>query len=178
MEEVIMGRELRRKQAKKEGKSLHKETVVEKNQIVILIRIIILLVFIFAIIYLLSSLFITKELDWFNKEDSQTENRIPANSILASAIFKQPEEEYYVYFYDFNDEDSNIATAISSKLSGTKVYRVDTSSALNKKYVSEDSNREAKNLDELRVTIPTVIKINHEEIIAYYEKTEIINNLK
>ena len=33
MEEVDMGRELRRKQAKKEGKNLKQETKVEQNQI-------------------------------------------------------------------------------------------------------------------------------------------------
>lgn len=173
-----MGRELRRKQAKKEGKNLHKEEIVEKNQITSLIKIVTLLIFVFAIIYLLSSIFITKELNWFSKEDSQKEEKNIPNSILASAIFKQSEEEYYVYFYDFNDEDSNIASVISSKLSGAKVYRVDTSSALNKKYVDEYSNRQAKKLDELKVVVPTVIKINHEEIIEYYEKTEIIDDLK
>ena len=64
-----MGRELRRKQAKKDGKSLKQEVINEKNQIKSLIIITIVLVAIIGIIYLLSALFVTKELKWFEKDD-------------------------------------------------------------------------------------------------------------
>ena len=106
MEEVIMGRELRRKQAKKEGKKIEKTIVVEKNQFKSLMKITLLLVIIIGIIYLISALFITKELDWFVKDkDTGSEKNTVANSILASSIFNQTEEEYYVYFYDYDEED-------------------------------------------------------------------------
>lgn len=172
-----MGRELRRKQAKREGKSLKKEIPVEENSIKKLIIITLLLVFIICVIYILSALFVTKELDWFDKKET-TSNNLVTNTILASEIFKQTEEEYYVYFYDYNDEDSQISNIVSSKLSSSKVYKVDTSSALNNKYVSNDSNKLAHKLDDLKVKAPTVIKISGETIEAYYEGNEIINNLK
>ena len=97
-----MGRELRRKQAKKEGKSLAKEEVKNENQIKKLIKIVCLLVFIVVMIYLISALFITKELNWFNNSKENTSETNVNNSILAKQIFRQSEEEYYVYFYDFN----------------------------------------------------------------------------
>ena len=172
-----MGRELRRKQAKKEGKSLKKEIKVEQNQVKKLIIITLILVFIICLIYILSALFVTKELDWFEKDDNQTQTLV-TNTILASEIFKQKEEEYYVYFYDYTDEDSQVSSSVSSKLSSQKVYKVDTSSALNNNYVSEESNKSAKKIDDLKVKSPTVIKITGEEIVAYYEGNEIINNLK
>lgn len=172
-----MGREIRRKQAKKEGKSLKPEITVEENQIRKLIRITLLLVFIICVIYLISALFITKELDWF-KDDTKENETLVKNTILASEIFKQSEEEYYVYFYDYKDEDSQMSSTISSKLSSSKVYKVDTGSALNNKYVSEESNKSAKNLNDLKVKAPTVIKITGETITAYYEENEILNNLK
>lgn len=173
-----MGRELRRKQAKREGKSLEREIPVEENQIMKLVRITLLLVFIICVIYLISALFITKELDWFNKEEENKPQTLVTNTILASETFKQSEEEYYVYFYDYDDEDSEISSTISTKLSNKKVYRVDTGSALNNKYVSEESNKSAKNLDGLKVKSSTVIKVSGEEIVAYYENDEIVNNLK
>ena len=171
-----MGRELRRKQAKREGKSLQKEITKENNQIKNFIKITLLLVFIICVIYLIAALFITKEVYWFNKKE--TDNTLVTNTILASETFKQKEEEYYVYFYDYNEEDSEIASAISSKLSSQKVYKVDTNSALNNNYVSEISNKSAKKLEDLKVKASTVIKISGDEIVAYYEDKEIINNLK
>ena len=173
-----MGRELRRKQAKKEGKSLIPESPKEEHQLKKLISITLLLVFIICVIYLISALFITKELDWFKEKKENTETALVSNTILASEIFKQTEEEYYVYFYDYKDEESEISSVVSSKLSSSKIYKVDTGSALNNNYVSEQSNKAAKNLSELKVKSPTVIKITGETISAYYEGDEIKNNLK
>ena len=104
-----MGRELRRKQAKKEGKSLQKEVINEKNQIKSLIIITIVLVLIVGLIYLLSALFVTKELDWFEKDDNKKVVETVKNTILAKEIFDQSEEEYYVYFYNYKDNDERIS---------------------------------------------------------------------
>lgn len=172
-----MGRELRRKQAKKEGKSLVKEETIEKNPIRKFIIITCVLLLIMSIIYLVTSLFITKELDWFSKKEEETKEKNASDSILASAIFKQKEEEYYVYFYDFNEEKATVTEYVNNRLSNEKVYKVDTTSAMNKKYVSTESNKNAKTLEELKVKAPTVIKIVGNEIKEYYEENEIINNL-
>ena len=169
-----MGRELRRKQAKREGKSLQREIPEESNQIKSLIIITIVLLVIIGLIYLLSALFVTKELDWFKNDEKETETLI-TNTILASETFKQSEEEYYVYFYNYDDEDSEIASIVSSKLSSSKVYKVDTKSALNNKYVSEESNKKAKTLEELKVKASTIIKISGDKIVEYYENDEIKN---
>ena len=67
---------------------------------------------------------------------------------------------------------------INSVLSSEKVYKVDTSSALNSKYVSDQSNKSAKKLEELKVKSPTIVKINGDQISAYYERYDIMNNLK
>ena len=79
-----MGRELRRKQAKKEGKSLKREELDEGISISKLIKIICLLIFVVGILYLISALFITKELDWFNKDNNQNSEGTVSNSILAA----------------------------------------------------------------------------------------------
>ena len=173
-----MGRELRRKQAKKEGKSLEQKVINEENYMKKLFKITGLLIFIVCLIYIISALFITKELDWFqDKEDTNNKSNV-SNAILASSIFKQSEEEYYVYFYDFADEDTSISSTISNKLSSSKVYKVNTGSAMNSNYVSESSNKFAKTLEELQVVSPTLIKITGEEITEYYESDEIKNNLE
>ena len=172
-----MGRELRRKQAKKEGKSLQREVPVEKNQIKGLLVITLILVLIIAAIYLLSALFVTKELDWFDK-DEETPETLVDNTILASEIFKQKEDTYYVYFYDYDEENVEISETVNRVLSTEKVYKVDTGSALNSRYVSEDTNKKAKTLEDLKVKSSTVVKVSGEEIVEYYEDDEINSKLK
>lgn len=170
-----MGRELRRKQAKREGKSLKNEEIKEEYNVKkIVITCVIVLVSI-GLVYLISALFITKELDWFSKEEVKENTNSVENSILASAIFKQKEDEYYVYFYDFNEDNNMYKNIVSSKLSSKKVYNVDTSSGLNSNYVSDVSNKKATGLDDLKVVNDTVIKIVGDTIVEYYEKDEINN---
>ena len=170
-----MGRELRRKQAKREGKSLKSEEIkVEYNVKKIVITCVIVLVSI-GLVYLISALFITKELDWFSKEEVKENTSGVENSILASAISQQKEDEYYVYFYDFNEDNNMYKNIVSSKLSSKKVYNVDTSSGLNSNYVSDVSNKKATGLDDLKVINDTVIKIVGDAIVEYYEKDEINN---
>lgn len=170
-----MGRELRRKQAKREGKSLKNEEIKEEYNVKkIVITCVIVLVSI-GLVYLISALFITKELDWFSKEEVKENTNSVENSILASAIFKQKEDEYYVYFYDFNEDNNMYKNIVSSKLSSKKVYNVDTSSGLNSNYVSDVSNKKATGLDDLKVINDTVIKIVGDAIVEYYEKDEINN---
>ena len=170
-----MGRELRRKQAKREGKSLKNEEIKEEYNVKkIVITCVIVLVSI-GLVYLISALFITKELDWFSKEEVKENTSSVENSILASAIFKQKEDEYYVYFYDFNEDNNMYKNIVSSKLSSKKVYNVDTSSGLNSNYVSDVSNKKATGLDGLKVVNDTVIKIVGDAIVEYYEKDEINN---
>ncbi len=170
-----MGRELRRKQAKREGKSLKNEEIKDEYNVKkIVITCVIVLVSI-GLVYLISALFITKELDWFSKEEVKENTSSVENSILASAIFKQKEDEYYVYFYDFNEDNNMYKNIVSSKLSSKKVYNVDTSSGLNSNYVSDVSNKKATGLDDLKVINDTVIKIVGDTIVEYYEKDEINN---
>lgn len=173
-----MGRELRRKQAKKEGKSLTENKIENTNQIKKFITIISILIITFLIIYILSAIFITKELKPFdNKKTNDVSSNID-NSILASSIFKQTEDQYYVYFYNFNEKDQTITDLINNKLLENKVYKVDTSSSMNANYVSDIGNKEAKNLEQLKVTANTLVKIVDDEIVEYYEKDEISDKLK
>ena len=173
-----MGRELRRKQAKKEGKSLQKEIQKEEHQIKNLLIITMVMVFVVSITYLISAVFITKELSGISNDTNtnKTENTAP-NTILAVETFKQKEEEYYVYFYDYEAENQEISSVVN-KIKDINVYRVNTSSALNKNYVSENGNRNAKKIENLKVKSSTVVKVSGDTIVAYYEDAEIISNLK
>lgn len=174
-----MGRELRRKQAKKEGKSLKNENITEDYNLTKFVKLSVIVILSAVFLYLVSAIFITKEINLFGKNNTtNTTNQTVSNAILAKSIFNQSEESYYVYFYDFKESNNNINTIVSSKLSESKVYRVDTSSSFNSKYVSDTSNRSATTLDDLKVVKDTLIKIEGDAITMYLEgEEEITNNL-
>lgn len=174
-----MGRELRRKQAKKEGKSLVEEKIKKDenpyNDIYKLLKTFGVILVIVLAIHFFTALVITKEIEWFSKDDdAEDQTNSVADSILAKNTFMQAEEEYYVYFYDFNNEDSSISSLISGELSGSKVYKVDTSDAFNSNYVTEEElgNSSANSIDNLKVINPTIIKVSGGSIVEYSETVD------
>ncbi len=174
-----MGRELRRKEAKRSGKNvkevqkLNKEKTITKRELVIIIVAIILL---FVLTYLFTGIFATKDIKWFSKnnKDEETTNSIK-NRILANDSLKQMDDEYYVHNYDSTKEDSEITTVVDD-LDGT-VYRADLHDDFNSNFVGEPSGI-VDTIDNLKVSDPTVIKVSSEKIIAFYSGEEIKTLLK
>lgn len=175
-----MGRELKRKEAKRTGKSikevqeLNKEkTITTKNFIIIMIVLIVL----FTLTYLFAGIFATKDIKWFSKKDKndEQENINIRNRILASDSLKQIDEEYYVYYYDSTNEDNEVTSVVDS-LSDT-VYRVDLHDDFNSNFIGEPSGV-VDTIDNLRVSDPTVIKVSSEKIISFYSGEEIKTSLK
>lgn len=170
-----MGRELKRKQAKKNGKSVRDFSRNDNSNDMSMKKLLIILgvvVIITVILYLFIGIVVTKEIDWFSNDSENEVINKPSNTILASAIFRQTEEEYYVYFYDFDESNTSIESYISGI--SDKVYRVDTSDALNSNYVSDKTNKDAKTLNDLKVKSPTIVKIVNDQITEYYEGEEAI----
>lgn len=175
-----MGRELKRKQAKRDGrnvKEVQKKKQDIENNTVTLNKLIILVIFIvlfFCVLYLITGLFITKDIKLSGKSNSTSEETTITNKILAKESLKQSEEVYYVYFYDPDKEDngaSNVANSLEDK-----VYRVDLSSDFNSDYVGEASGV-VKNIEDLKVSNPTIIKIESGEMVAFYSGTSEIEKL-
>lgn len=174
-----MNRQQKRKEAKK-NKKIGDSFIPEKttkSEIERLMKISFVVILIFILLYFGIGIFISKDivLPRGNK-NTEEEITIDPSNILANSIFKQKEEEYYVYFYDFNNETTDIASIVNS-ITDLKIYKVDTSDVLNRNYVVEDeSNKNAKTLDDLKVKKDTIIKITNDEITGYYEGLEEIEN--
>ena len=168
-----MGRELKRKEAKKNKNNNTKvEELDTKISLLTLIKITFFIILLLAAVYYVLAVFVTKEINISSKKDEKTENVSSNNTvtdkILASNIFSQKESSYYVYFYDFSDNE-NLYSLIDSKIED-KIYKVDTSSGLNSKYVTEEKgNKNATNLEELKVIDNTLIKVDNDKIVKYYE---------
>lgn len=175
-----MGRELRRKEAKRNGKNvrdiqkLSKEKPMTMKQFITII--VVLLVF-FVILYILTGIFITKDIKWFDKKDNTTDNASTvSNKILGVDSLRQSEEEYYVYYYDTTNENSKVTNAVN--MLGKMVYKVDLHDAFNANIVGEPSGV-VSDISELKVADPTVIKVANSTITGYYTGVEqIITTLK
>jgi len=174
-----MGRELKRKQAKKEGKNvkeINKEKEIEKITTSKAIKLFVVILLVIGCLYLFIGIVITKEIDWFNKKEQETITK-KDNTILASNTLRQVEEVYYVYFYDFEDENTDIESAFTSKVHNYTIYRVNTNDSFNANYITlEDSNVMVDNISDLKVKSPTLIKVENEKIVEYYEDTDNILN--
>lgn len=168
-----MGRELKRKQAKKEGRNIKEiqtknkdlNTMKPKTLFIILG----VLVLFCVILYFITSIFITKDIKLNNNKNDNEEVTNISNKILASDSLRQTEEIYYVYYYDTTNEDSSITSIVASL--EDKVYRVDLNDAFNSNFVGEPSGI-VDNINNLKVKDPTVIKVESEKIVAFYNGSE------
>lgn len=177
-----MNRQQKRREAKR-NKKIGDDFIPEKtakSEINRLIRIAFVVIFIFIMLYLVIGIFITKEIVLPRGGNKSTDSEIKTDTtnILANSVFDKKEKEYYVYFYDFKNENTEIADIVSNKLSSKTIYKVDTAEVLNKNYVVEDkSNKEAKKIEDLKVKENTIIKIKDKEIVEYYEGLEEIKKI-
>lgn len=173
----MMGRELRRKQAKKEGKNVKEAQKINKDKPLspkTFITIIISLLLCFVILYILTGLFITKDIKWFSKSKSTEEEETINNKILASDSLKQREDEYYVYFYDTKKENDNVKRIINTL--SEKVYRVDLHDGFNTNFIGTPSGI-VEDVNNLKVEDPTVIKVSYGNIEAFYSGVSEIKTL-
>ncbi|MEE3343832.1 MAG: hypothetical protein VZS44_07070 [Bacilli bacterium] len=176
-----MGREQKRKEQKKyKNKKVENEIMPEDMiKMSTILKIIIGVVIVILIFYYGLAIFVTKEVDLSsNKKDtstSETNSNNVSNAILAKNTFNQLDDIYYVYFYNFNKEEEVISNSISN-LTDHTIYRVDAASGLNKNYIDNNtSNRNVTSIDNLRVKSPTIIKIDNDKVVSYYEGVEEIS---
>ena len=173
-----MGREQRRKDAKKNKKVLEDVNLEEEFKMSTTIKLVFSVILILITLYYSIAIFITKEINISTKGKDDTEevsdseendNTSLSTKILASATFKQSPEVYYVYYYDFDSEEDTVTSKVNG-ISDDKVFKVDTGDSLNSNYVTEDKgNKKVNDLGGLKVKNPTLIKIDNDKVVGYYE---------
>ena len=141
-----------------------------KKTIIIILVVAVLLVG----MYFLTTAILSKD----NEKEKITENAIQYDEILAGESFNQKEEEYYVIYYDSTDEYSTISSLISSyqlNNTDTKLYSVDLSNGMNKKYIT-DGDIVTSDASSLRVKDNTLLKFNNGEVSEVITDTSEITN--
>ena len=111
--------------------------------------------------YFLTTLILSKD----TEEEKVTENAIQYDEILAGESFNQ-DGEYYVIYYDSSDSYSSISSLISSyqlNNKDTKLYSVDLSNGMNKKYIT-DGDVVTSSASSLKVKDTTLLKFKNGKV--------------
>jgi len=131
------------------------------------------LLILFILSYFLIGYFYTKEINFSKEKEKKEDINIDNDTIMLGQLFDQSDNEYYVLIYNPEDKVSSISSWLGSYQSGsdnTKLYKVDSTKGFNAKYiVKKDSNKQATNVNELKVIEPTLIKVSNKSIADYIE---------
>ena len=108
------------------------------------------------------------------------ETEISYEEILVGSVFNKNESIYYVVFDNFGDSsyDIYLTQKLNEYSKDIPIYKVDMTKEINAKQKSDISNPSANNVKELKIKVPTLIKIVNGTNSLYIEGTEnIINEL-
>ena len=169
------------KEMKKQKKEYNDEE--EKSIVSRFIMTIGLILIVLVALYLFVGIFVTKSITFGKDKDEEQTKEVASDktTILASQLFDQKEDEYYVLVYDTTDEVHNIEQFLNlykSKSGALTVYKVDSSKKFNSKYiVTEDSNKNPESINDLRIITPSLIKISSKHLSEYIEGFEEVKNV-
>lgn len=99
---------------------------------------------------------------------------IDTDYISIGSVFNRKDTTYYVLFDNFSDQykkDAYIESLVSKK-EDMIVYKVDMGRNDNRKFASEEENRNAKEASELKIKGVTLIRINKGKIDRYYSGSD------
>ena len=111
--------------------------------------------------------------DFSSKPTNDTDSEVQFQdvNILAGTTFSIDKEEYYVMYYDFKGNSANVMRLLydghANSTDDVKMYLVDLASNFNKPYLLEEDgklNTNPKNIGELKVVSPTLIKIKNNKV--------------
>ena len=86
--------------------------------------------------------------------------------------FKDVENEKQSELNKYNDTYDVYVGSYTYKEGALKIYTADLSSAFNKNYVSDESNLYVSNVDDIKFSKSTLIKISNGQVVEAYEGHE------
>lgn len=162
----------------KKMKNIKYETEEQKEVkkfIIVLVGLIIVVVG----IYFFTRAFVTKDL--FNKNTSEInyqDGAINYDVTIVGNMLNRPYEEYYVLAFDNEGIKANQYNGIVSKYlsneNSLKVFHLDLSNELNKKYVATDEEitKEFESINKLKLGEVTLIKVKNKKVTKFFTNIE------
>ena len=167
----------------KKGQSNHSKELnsINSNQpdmVKKVIKCLIIILVIFGGMYGITVLILNHSTDMtYQKEENTT---IQYREILAGTVFQKKDKEYFVLFYDANEDENNVYGDLLSdyeaKDDRLPIYYVDLGNSMNKSCISTESNEHANNAKELKINDSTLIRFKDQKIEDYVAGQEEIKN--
>ena len=110
-----------------------------------------------------------------NTDDSDSVKtvEISKDEISLGRSLSMGKDDYYVAYYESNNE--TMKEIVSHYIGIAKIYKVDMSSAFNKKYATDsESNKNPTKVSEFKINGPTLIKVSKNKVVEYIEGEEAI----
>lgn len=131
-------------------------------------------------IYLLTKYVVKKDNATNNSSNTEEKNYIDPNTAIVGTMLNKSSDAYYVIVYDKTKDNAttyySLVSTYKAKDKALKVYTVDLSNSLNKKYIATDNktNPKATNLEDLKFGEVTLLKVKNNKITEAYETTDAI----
>lgn len=157
----------------KNNKKVNKQETIkyineDTNQIKKFIFILIGVALIAVLLYFVTAKYLVK--DKFQKEvENKVETKITYDTLSIGNVFNRPYETYYIMAFDSESLQASYYDALINNYTKEKIYFLDLSLEVNKKYVKETSNPKASKPSELALKNPTLILIKDGKISKYFD---------
>lgn len=131
-------------------------------------------------IYLLTKYVVKKDNSTNNSSTTEEKSNIDPNTAIVGTMLNKSSDAYYVIIYDKTKDNAttyySLVSTYKAKDKALKVYTVDLSNSLNKKYIATDNktNPKATNLEDLKFGEVTLLKVKNNKITEAYETTDAI----
>ena len=131
-------------------------------------------------IYLLTKYVVKKDNATNNSSNTEEKNYIDPNTAIVGTMLNKSSDAYYVIIYDKTKDNAttyySLVSTYKAKDKALKVYTVDLSNSLNKKYIATDNKTNPKdtNLEDLKFGEVTLLKVKNNKITEAYETTDAI----
>lgn len=129
-------------------------------------------VILFILCFYILTVYITNK---NNTDDSDSVKtvEISKDEIILGRSLSMGKDDYYVAYYESNNE--TMKEIVSHYIGIAKIYKVDMSSAFNKKYATDsESNKNPTKVSEFKINGPTLIKVSKNKVVEYIEGEEAI----
>ena len=110
-----------------------------------------------------------------NKQMTSTENKpntittIQYDEILIGNLLNQKEGDYYVLIVNKSDYSARYKNYLTKFSGKNKFYYSLIDNGLNKKYITDSSNLKVDNIEDLKISQTSLLKINNGKIVETYD---------
>ncbi len=129
-------------------------------------------VILFILCFYILTVYITNKNNTDDSDDVKTVE-ISKDEIILGRSLSMGKDDYYVVYY--NSDNETMKEIVSHYIGIAKIYKVDMSSAFNKKYATDsESNKNPTKVSEFKINGPTLIKVSNNKVVEYIEGEEAI----